>query len=326
MHKFKKLLLALVFSIMASWQTSAMAAQPFDEWLQGMRSKALQEGVSEQIVGQALSGITPINRVIELDRKQPEGTMTFQRYKKNVVSAHRIEKGQEMMRQHADELARISEKYGVAPQYIVALWGIETNYGQNTGGFDVIHALATLAWDGRRSAFFTKELLHALKILDEKHITLAKMKGSWAGAMGQNQFMPSSFKTFAVDGDSDGHKDIWTNLTDVFSSTANYLSRSGWTEGQRWGRAVRLPVGFDKKMIDLKKVSEPLSVWKKMGITMPDGSPIPVVQGMKASLVAPDGADGPAFLVYDNYRTIMKWNRSTYFATSVGLLADSIAR
>lgn len=300
------------------------AAQSFDVWLTGMRQDALDHGISQRIVDAALPiGLQPIPRVIELDRKQPEGTMTFARYRERIVHPLRIKEGRTMMQRHAAELAEIERRYGVAPQYVVALWGIETNYGVNTGGFGIVPALATLAWDGRRGAFFRKELMTALEILDQGHITPEAMKGSWAGAMGQNQFMPSSFISFAVDGNGDGHKDIWTSLPDVFASSANYLSRSNWKAGQRWGRVVQVPDTVSENMVGLK-VKLSLKEWKALGVTLPDGGPIPVEPGMVASLVAPDGLPGPTFLVYNNFRTIMRWNNSTYFATSVGLLADAL--
>ena len=189
----------------------------------------------------------------------------------------------------------------------------------------MIPALATLAHDGRRSSFFRSELMNALKILDEGHISAQNMKGSWAGAMGQNQFMPSSFHSFAVDGNNDGKRDIWTSLPDVFASTANYLSRSGWKEDQRWGREVKVPAKLSKSLVG-KKIKKPIEEWSKLGITLPGGGKLPTAPGLKASLIAPDGLNGRTFLAYDNFHVIMKWNNSTYFATSVGLLADQIAQ
>ena len=250
--------------------------------------------------------------------------MTFAQYKQKVISQDRIDKGRRMLRENRAALDKASQKYGVPPQFIVALWGVETSYGSNTGGFGVIEALATLAHDGRRSEFFRDELFKALKIIDEGHISAAAMKGSWAGAMGQNQFMPSSFHNFAVDGNGDGRRDIWNSLPDVFASTANYLSKSGWKSDQIWGRRVKLPENFPSSLTG-KETSKSLAQWSHMGITLPDGSAIPVIQGIQASVIVPDGVGGPAFLTYDNYRVIMKWNKSTYFATSVGILADEIA-
>lgn len=305
--------------------TPAYAAEDWSTWLNGVKAEARQNGVSEDILNQALGGIKPIPRVIELDRKQPEGTMTFAKYKKNVISDTRIRKGRILLKEHAAALKKASDKFGVPPQYIVALWGVETSFGEYTGGFKVVPALATLAHDGRRSKFFRTELMNALKILNEGHIQPINMKGSWAGAMGQNQFMPSSFHAFAIDGNGDGKRDIWGTLDDVFASTANYLSKSGWKEDQKWGRAVKLPQGFPKALSSLK-IKKSLAEWKNMGVTLPNGSAIPTADGMMASIVTPGGLDGPAYLVYDNYRVIMRWNKSTYFATSVGLIADSISR
>lgn len=298
--------------------------QPFEVWLNGVKTEARSKGVSDSIISQSLNGISPISRVIELDRKQPEGTMSFATYKTRVISDARIAQGRRMYREHRAELERAAQKYGVPAQYIVALWGIETSYGNNTGGFKVVPALATLAYDGRRSEFFRSELMNALKILNEGHISPAEMKGSWAGAMGQNQFMPSSFNAYAVDGNNDGKRNIWTSLPDVFSSSANYLSRHGWREDERWGREVKLPAGFSKSMADLD-VKKSLSEWKRLGVMLPSGAAIPVADGIEASIVAPDGLDGPTYLAYHNYRVIMRWNKSTYFATCVGMLADSIA-
>lgn len=315
-------LCCLTFSL---WITSARAStQSFDEWLVGMRHKAVAAGIRPATVDAAFAGVTPLPRVLELDRKQPEGTMTFATYRKRIVSQDRINRGRQMMRQHASELAAVEKRFGVPPQYIVALWGIETGYGANTGGFNLIAALATLSWDGRRSSFFTGELMKALQILDEGHVTPARMKGSWAGAMGQNQFMPSSFLAFAVDGDGDGHKDIWGNYRDVFASSANYLARSGWKGDERWGREVRLPHGFSSSLVGLD-VRKSVGEWARLGVKLPGGGALPPGSDMTGSIVLPDGMGGPAYLVYTNYRVVMKWNKSTYFATSVGLLADAIA-
>lgn len=300
--------------------------QPFAQWVQGAKQEALSKGVSQNIVDRAFASVdAPIARIIELDRKQPEGTMTFAKYRERVISNDRIRKGREMMQTHRSELQAASARFGVPPQFIVALWGIETSYGSNTGGFGVVPALATLAYDGRRSEFFRTELMNALKILEAGHISPESMKGSWAGAMGQNQFMPSSFNSYAVDGNGDGRRDIWTSLPDVFASSANYLSKHGWKAEERWGRAVRLPAGFSKDQASLD-VKKPIGTWASMGVTLADGGALPAIGGMQASIVTPDGLNGPAFMVYDNYRVIMRWNKSTYFATSVGLLADAIAQ
>ncbi len=319
------LMIKCIIIILFMLPITAHADDGFDAWVVKFKRDAIAQGVSQKTVNKAMANVKPIARIIELDRKQPEGTMTFAQYKKRVINDARVAQGRRLYKKHKTLLTRVEEKYGVPAQYIVALWGIETSYGNNTGGFKVVHALSTLAYDGRRSKFFRKELINALKILDAGHISHDKMKGSWAGAMGQNQFMPSSFHAFAVDGNKDGKRNIWTSLPDVFASTANYLSKSGWKEDERWGRRVHIPASFTKDMVG-KKVKHDLSVWKKLGVKLPEGADIPVVKGMQASIVTPDGLKNDAYLIYDNYRVIMKWNKSTYFATSVGLLADEIIK
>lgn len=314
------LILMLVFPI-----SQALAAEGFSAWLENLRSEARQIGISQATIDSALSDVEHIDRVIKLDRKQPESRLTFVQYKKNVITQDRIDKGRSLLRHHRGELDKASARYGVPPEIIVALWGIETNYGKNTGGFSVIASLATLAYDGRRSEFFRDELLKALKIIDEGHISAQSMTGSWAGAMGQNQFMPSSFLRFAVDGNGDGRRDIWKSLPDVFASTANYLSTSGWKHDQKWGRKVELSQPIPVSITGLDK-QKSLVEWGRMGVTLSQGERLPTIDGMYASLVMPDGENGPAYLVYDNYKVIMKWNKSTYFATSVGLLSDLIAQ
>ena len=306
--------------------TAAAMSVPFDQWLTGVRAEALQKGISQQTVDAALTGISPIPKVIELDRKQPEKKWTFAEYRKNVINDARIRQGREMMQKHSALLGEMSKRYGVQPQYIVALWGIETSYGQNFGSYNIVESLATLAWEGRRADFFRAELFNALKIIDQGHISAADMKGSWAGAMGHNQFMPSSFLNFAQDGNGDGSKNIWASLPDVFASTANYLARSGWKDGERWGRQVRLSPRIAETMTGLDGgKSKTLDQWRELGVTLYDGNVLPAAPDINAYVVVPDGLSGPAYLVYDNYKVIMKWNRSTYFATSVGIIADAIA-
>ena len=322
-NHFKKILLTIVFIGISS--PAFAARQDFNVWLKEMRADAARQGISQTTINAALYNITPSNRIIELDRKQPEGTRTFASYKKAVVNQNRINKGRKLIQQHYTDLQAAEDKFGVPKQFIVSLWGIETNFGSNTGGFKVVPALATLAWEGRRAEFFRKELINALKIIDAGHIKESNMKGSWAGAMGQNQFMPSSFNSYAYDGNGDGRRDIWGTKRDVFFSTANYLKKNGWKAGQRWGRRVTLPRGFSKELVS-PKIKKPISYWASLGVTNYGGGALPNEPNMSASIVAPDGTGGEAYIVYNNYQTIMDWNRSTYFATSVGLLADKLAQ
>lgn len=300
----------------------ASASVDFETWLGELKAEARAQGISETTIEAAFAGTAPIPRVIELDRRQPEGTITFEQYVRRAMSPQRVKRGQELYAKHRALLDRVGKEFGVQPRFIVALWGIETDYGRNTGGFRVVDALATLAHDGRRSAYFRRELLAALRILEEDHIEPDRMRGSWAGAMGQSQFMPSSFIKYAKDFDGDGRRDIWTTQADVFASAANYLSTVGWNPNQTWGREVKIPAGFEAGLAGLQ-TRKPLTEWQRLGIRRIDGGALPKAT-FDASLVLPDGPSGRAFLVYDNYRTIMDWNRSTYFATTVGLLADRI--
>jgi len=329
MRHLQKLLPALAMLILlligASLAiTPARAADDFFLWLEELRAEALGQGISPAILDAALKDVAPIPRVIELDRSQPEGTLTFQQYMERVVPNSRVKKGRNKLAKNAAALNAVHKVYGVQPRFIVALWGIETNFGQYTGGFSVVASLATLAFDGRRSAYFRGELLKALQILQEGHITPEKMVGSWAGAMGQSQFMPSSFVKFAIDFDGDGRRDIWTTKADVFGSASNYLAKSGWRGDQTWGRKISLPANFDKSLASLK-ITKTLAAWQELGVRRDNGNDLPKVAGMTASLVFPGGEEEPAFLVYNNYKTVLKWNRSTYFAMAVGHLADRIA-
>jgi len=215
--------------VVLAWGGTGVAQdRGFATWLQELRTEAMAFGIRAQTLDVALTGLQPLPRVIELDRKQPEETLTYAQYLERVLPAARVQKGRRLLYQHRALLQEIGGKYGVSPGVIVALWGMETDFGHITGNFPVLAALATLAYDGRRSALFRGELLSALKIVDAGHVRPEAMIGSWAGAMGQNQFLPSSFLQYAVDYNGDGRRDIWTTLADVFASTAHYLARSGW--------------------------------------------------------------------------------------------------
>jgi membrane-bound lytic murein transglycosylase B len=296
--------------------------QPFPVWLDGVREEALAQGISPGTLDQAFAGLEPIARVIELDRRQLEGRITYQEYRDRLLSKDRIDQGRRFMREHEALLERVAADYGVQPRFIVALWGIETSYGARTGGYPVIAALATLAYDGRRADFFRRELLNALRIVDEGNIGVDAMFGSWAGAMGQSQFMPSSYVNNAIDYDGDGRRDIWNSLPDVFASIANYLARAGWNDRYTWGREVAVPATLDGGLDGLE-VTRPLPDWQAIGVRRADGAALPVV-ALDASLLRTDDGVGPAYLVYDNFRVLMAWNRSTYFGLTVGQLADLI--
>ena len=320
-HRVVPALLALAGIVSVGAGSTRAAETDFTTWLNGLRTEALGRGISQSTLDQSFANVAPIPRVLELDRAQPEFTLTYAQYFARVVNDQRVLRGRELLKTHKSLLAEIGQKYGVQPRFIVALWGIETDFGRITGGFNVIPALATLAYDGRRSNFFRGELFAALAIVEKGHIAARDMRGSWAGAMGQPQFMPSTFLGFAVDYNGDGRADIWTTPVDVFASAANYLAKSGWRDDLTWGRAVQVPATVDRTNYGLG-VSKPLAEWQTMGVSRREGGPLPV-RPINASLVEAE-ANGPAFLVYDNYRVIMKWNRSTFFALSAGQLADRL--
>lgn len=303
--------------------SSVSEADTFARWLDELRQEALGKGISESTLDATLSRLkAPTKRIIELDRNQPEQKLTLATYLEQRLTPERIAKGKAMLQQHAPLLEQIKEQFGIPPRFIVALWGLETSYGAYTGGFSVIQALATLAYDERRSTYFRGELIQALKIVDAGHIKAEEMQGSWAGAMGQCQFMPSSFSNHAMDGDGDGRIDIWNSIPDVLTSAANYLHEAGWETGYTWGRTVQVPetlnqdlLGLDTRML--------LQEWADLGVKRARGAPLPTVD-IEASLIQPDGAGGDAWLVYHNFRVILKWNRSNAFAVAVGTLADSL--
>lgn len=296
--------------------------QSFNDWLAELREEALQLGISQQTLNASLDGLEPIERVVELDRSQPEFVQTFTRYTNSRISQAQIERGQSLLNEHSGLLTQVRDRFGVQPHYLVSFWALESNFGRATGGFTVIQALATLAYDPRRADFFRQELLTALQVIDEGHIEAQRMTGSWAGAMGQLQFMPSTFNRYAIDGDGDGRIDIWNSLPDVFYSAANFLSQSGWKGDERWGREVILPDNFDFGLSGTS-VRKTVNEWRELGVRQVNGSLLPVSE-LEGSVVLPAGADGPAFLTYNNYRTTMVWNRSTFYALSVGHLADRL--
>jgi membrane-bound lytic murein transglycosylase B len=296
--------------------------QEFNEWLNSFYTEAFEKGITKKTLDKTIKHAKFIHKAISLDKKQPFKILSFNDYKNKAISNYRINKANKLYLKHKTLLDKIGKKYGVQPRFIVALWGIESNFGGNMGGFKIVDSLATLSYEGRRAEFFKKELFNALKIIDDGHIAANKMKGSWAGAMGQTQFMPSSFLNLAVDGNGDGKKDIWGTKEDVFSSIANYLSKSKWDYKTTWGRKVSLKKSLDKKKTGIKKVKT-LAQWQKLGVRRVNGSNLPNRPDLKASLVFPDDS-GDAYLVYSNYKTILKWNRSLYFATVVGLLSDKI--
>ncbi|MDA1090469.1 MAG: lytic murein transglycosylase [Proteobacteria bacterium] len=300
---------------------AAESALPFSQWLDGVRKEASAAGMSTGFLNTALAGVKPINRVIELDRRQPEFTLTFWKYLDNAINPERIRRGREMMAKHQTQLQKSALKYGVQPRFIVAFWGLESNYGKHTGAFPVLDAVATLAFDQRRSRFFRSQLMAALTIMNRGDVD-TRVKGSWAGAMGNFQFIPTTYKGFAVDADGDGKRDMWNSFPDMFASAANYLSRSGWRSGWSWGREVQLPKEFKLELTGLK-IRKSQSQWQALGVRTIGGGSLPTGD-TEASVILPAGYNGPAFLIYKNYRTILTWNRSILYAIAVGHLADRL--
>ena len=296
--------------------------QAFVAWLAAFRESARAAGVSESTLDKALTHTQFLPRVLELDRAQPEFTRTVWDYLDRTVTPQRLRTGRDMLERVRREAAASVQDRPVPAEVVVAIWGMESNFGTNVGDMSTIDALATLGFEGRRASWARGELLSALKILDRGDITAERMIGSWAGAMGQTQFLPSSFLSYAVDADGDGRRDIWSSLADVVASTANYLTKSGWQASQPWGVEVRLPVGFDMARAD-DAVRQTSAQWSDEGVTSIDGAPLPSLRD--ASILLPAGSSGPAFLVGPNFRTILRYNNSTNYALAVGLLAQQLA-
>jgi membrane-bound lytic murein transglycosylase B len=308
----------------------------FQNWLVDVRAEALDKGISERVISSALSNLEPVARILERDRKQSEYTITLSKYRKRVITPHNIRVGLAKQNRYSNTLNRVAKRYGVQPRFILAIWGIETRFGAVTGTMPVIPAVATLAFDRRRSKYFRQQLFASLKMLHRGYTSLPEMKGSWAGAMGQPQFMPSSYIAYAQDFDGDGRRDIWSNEGDVFASIANYLAEHGWNDDLTWGRKVIAPANVRRAAVKsfnrkergcraMKKMSrnKNLSEWARQGITKADGSPLPN-RNLPAAMVLPDGEKGSAYLVYKNYRSILRYNCAHLYAVTTGELADAL--
>ena len=306
--------------------TGALAQDPagFEAWVEALRVEALEKGISQETVDEALTGLeAPLPKVVELDRNQPEFVLTLETYLSRVATQSRVAMGKRMLAEHRALFDAVADRYGVQARFVAAFWAVESDFGRVQGSFSVIQALATLAFDNRRSSFFRTQLFAALEILDEGSVTLANFKGSWAGALGQPQFLPSVFLQSAVDFDGDGRRDIWGNTADVIASAANHLKDLGWQGDQTWGREVTLPDTFDTGLAGLA-TSKPIGDWQALGVRRIDGTDLPTRQ-LSSSIVLPeDGDSSRAFLVYNNYRSILRWNRSDFFAIAIGSLADRI--
>ena len=299
----------------------AALRQGFAQWVTDFRTTARAGGISEATLRTAFDDVHYLPRVVELDRAQPEFTRTVWDYLDSTVTLQRVALGQDKLLQVRGEADAAAGRYGVPPTILVAIWGMESNYGSNYGNTPTIDALATLGFEGRRADWARRELLAALKILDNGDIDREHMVGSWAGAMGQTQFLPSNFLAYAVDADGDGRRDIWGSMADVMASTANFLSRSGWQADKPWGVEVRLPTGFDYGRADTA-VRQSSAQWAAEGLRTMDDRPLP--EFADGTILLPAGARGPAFLVGSNFRAILRYNNSTSYALAVGLLAQRL--
>ena len=316
-------LVVVITTLFSSVGSSENISTPpnFLAWLAEFKAEAKRRNISDNTLKRSLQGVKLLPRVIELDRRQPEFTMTFGDYFTKSVNKNRIEKGRKLLKRHQILLRKIEKRFGVEPKFLIAFWGLETNFGTFTGSFPVVSALVTLAHDRRRSRFFRKQLFAILELIEQGHFS-PNVTGSWAGAMGNHQFMPTTYRGYAIDYDGDLKRDLWGSNPDIFASAANYLSKIGWVRKKGWGVEVSLPKEFRYELSGLgtnKKVAE----WSKLGINLPVTNQV-FDKNVDASLLLPSGYSGPAFLVFKNFKKILIWNRSIFYALAVGHLADRL--
>ncbi len=300
----------------------ALAAQSFAAWVEGFWPVARAAGITRATYDRAFKGLTPDPKVIEAANFQPEYVKPIGEYIDRVVSDKRIAMGKQKLEENKALLDQLEKRYGVDRTILIAIWGVESNYGTQPGDMNVIRSLATLAYSGTKAAFARQQLIAALKILQHGDISVEQMNGSWAGAMGHTQFIPTTYQMFAVDYDGDGKRDIWADVPDALASTASYLKHANWQAGATWGYEVNLPKDFNPKKVSDKTMKN-LGDWQKLGLTRVGGEAFPR-PGDKATLFAPAGSDGPAFLVLNNFRSILHYNVATSYALGVGHLADRL--
>ena len=329
------LLIALTGVPFAQSTAPAEPAVPFDVWLAELIHEANERGYNEALVNDTLVGIEPLPRVIQADRSQAELTPGLNRYLSTRITRTVVNRGRAQAREHRALLARIEDQYGVQRRFVLSIWGMESRYGRVTGREPIFRALATLAWEPRRASFFRGELFDALTMVQRKHIEAKSMTGSWAGAMGQTQFMPSSYLKYAVDFDKDGRRDIWKSVPDALASIANYLKGYGWQAGETWGREVKVSAAARERIAEagvalrnegcfaVRNMTEPrkLAEWSKWGVVRANGRTLPTAN-MNASLVTT--GDDHTFLVYRNYEALLGYNCAHYYALSVAMLADRL--
>jgi membrane-bound lytic murein transglycosylase B len=313
----------LLTSSLASVPLAARAQDSFASFLAGLRAEARRAGISPATLDAAFRGVQPNPRVLELDHHQPEFSLTWAQYRARVLPPSRLDLGRQAYASEASRLAAITRLYPAEPSIVVGIWGLESGFGAHTGTYRIVESLATLAYDGRRAGYFRHELINALRILDHGDIEPDAMTGSWAGAMGQPQFMPSSYLAYAVDADGDGRRDIWSDRSDIFGSVANYLARCGWRLGEPWGQPILVPPTLSAADTgrDLKRT---LGDWQALGVRRIDGRVFSRAD-VRGAVLLPDGAGGEAFMVYENFHVLRRYNPSDYYALAVGLLGNSVA-
>lgn len=317
----KKLGLSLMGVLLIMSPFSMANQQSWNNFVADIREEALKQGISSNTFDSAFANVNePSRQVKGLAKSQPEHRLTFSSYLRSRADNYRIAMGRKHFSKNKEILNEIGNKFGVDPCFIVAFWGMESSYGSYMGNFPVIKSLATLAFESNRRDFFRKQLFLALHILNDGHVTLEHFKGEWAGASGQPQFLPSSWVEFAVDYDGDGRRDIWESKPDVFASIANYMKKNGWQVDQPWAIQVKLPANFDMNL-EGKGTVKPVSEWSSLGVRTENGTSLPFQQ-MEASIVKPNG--GPVFLTFPNYKMILKYNNSIYYAGAIGYMADKI--
>lgn len=313
---------SVIFFIIFVNMSYAANQTDWKTWVVELRQEAIEQGISPILFDNVFRDIKePHHRVLHFDKTQPEKRITFNQYRKTRIDAFRITLGVKEYKKHKVLLEQVSQDFGVSPCFILAFWGIESSYGRFKGDFPVIRSLATLAYDNRRADYFRAQLLVALHILNEGHVSLADFKGEWAGASGNPQFLPISWKKYAVDYDHDGHKDIWNSYPDSFASIANYLVQNGWQRGEPWGIEVTLPEDFPDTL-EGRKIKKTINEWVQLGVRPAYGFVLPQNESLQASIIQPYG--GPAFMAFKNFRVIMRYNNSIFYAGSVGYLADQI--
>ncbi|MBL4632049.1 MAG: lytic murein transglycosylase [Paraglaciecola sp.] len=305
-----------------SQETQQTEADTFAQCIERLQQQARHAGVSENTTIDILGKVKLLPKILGYDRNRPEFVQTFSGYFSKRVTNWRVNKGRKKLAEHREFLAKLTQQYGVPAHYLIAFWGLETNFGGIKGKIPTIAALTTLACDERRSAYFSAELVQALLLLERDNLKPAQMIGSWAGAMGHTQFMPTAYMKYAKDGDADGKIDLWNNELDALASAANFLQNLGWKAGYRWGREVWLPEGFNYQLAG-KSQPQPLSFWSQQNVTQVNGKTLGQ-SDLKAALLIPAGHTGSAFMVYPNFDVILRWNNSEYYGIAVGHLADRI--